>query len=63
MIDIKSDQPNTFHTKNPVPFLVAGELFKENKLKKGVLGNVAPTVLEILGIEKPAVMDKRSLLS
>ena len=63
MIDIKSDQPNTFHTKNPVPFLVAGELFKENKLKKGVLGNVAPTVLEILGIEKPAVMDKGSLLS
>jgi 2,3-bisphosphoglycerate-independent phosphoglycerate mutase len=63
MVDFKTDQPNTFHSKNPVPFLVIGEKFKNKKLRKGVLGNIAPTVLEILGVEKPPNMDKRSLLN
>lgn len=63
MFDAKVNQPNTFHTKNPVSFLVAGEKFKNRKLKgKGILGNVAPTVLEILEIKKPKAMSKESLL-
>ncbi len=63
MIDFDSDQPNTFHTKNPVPFLIVSEKFKDKKLRDdGVLGNIAPTILDILGIEKPKLMVKNSLL-
>jgi len=64
MVDFESDQPNTFHTKNPVPFLLVSEKFKDKKLRDGgVLGNIAPTVLDILGIEKPRAMKENSLLS
>lgn len=63
MIGFETNQPSTFHTKNPVPFLVVGEKYKDRKIKDGgVLANVAPTVLDILGIEKPVAMDKNSLL-
>jgi len=64
MIDFDCDQPNTFHTKNPVPFLVVSEKFKNKKLRDGgVLGNIAPTILDILGIEKPKTMKEKSLLN
>ena len=63
MVDFDSDQPNTFHTKNPVPFLLVSEKFKDKKLRDGgVLGNIAPTVLDVLGIEKPKAMKEKSLL-
>lgn len=63
MFDDKENQPNTFHTKNPVPFLLVSEKYKDRKLKSGgVLGNIAPTILEIMGVEKPQVMDKDSLI-
>jgi 2,3-bisphosphoglycerate-independent phosphoglycerate mutase len=63
MVDFDTNQPNTFHTKNPVPFILIGEKFKNKKLfDGGVLGNVAPTVLDILGVEKPLAMKKKSLL-
>jgi 2,3-bisphosphoglycerate-independent phosphoglycerate mutase len=63
MLDFDSDQPNTYHTKNPVPFLLISEKFKDKKLRDGgVLGNIAPTILDILEIEKPKLMAKNSLL-
>ena len=63
MFSEKMNQPNTFHTKNPVPFLLAGDRFKNKKLSGGgVLGNIAPTILEIMETEKPKAMDKESLL-
>ncbi|MFA5993709.1 MAG: 2,3-bisphosphoglycerate-independent phosphoglycerate mutase [Parcubacteria group bacterium] len=63
MVDFDSEQPNTFHTKNPVPFLLVSEKFKNNKLRDGgVLGNIAPTLLDVLEIEKPKIMLKNSLL-
>ncbi|MDQ1283708.1 MAG: 2,3-bisphosphoglycerate-independent phosphoglycerate mutase [Patescibacteria group bacterium] len=63
MIDPSSSQPNTFHTKNPVPFLLASDKFKNKKIESGgVLGNIAPTILEIMGIEKPKAMNKKSLI-
>jgi 2,3-bisphosphoglycerate-independent phosphoglycerate mutase len=63
MFDEKVGQPYTFHTKNPVPFLVVGENLKGRKLKNGgVLGNVAPTILEIMKLKKPQLMDRESLL-
>jgi 2,3-bisphosphoglycerate-independent phosphoglycerate mutase len=64
MIDFDSDQPNTYHTKNPVPFLIVSEKFKDKKLRDGgTLGNIAPTILDMLGIEKPKLMNKESLLN
>jgi 2,3-bisphosphoglycerate-independent phosphoglycerate mutase len=63
MIDFETDQPNTFHSKNPVPFLLVSEKFKNRKLREdGVLGNIAPTILEMLDIQKPEIMDRSSLL-
>jgi 2,3-bisphosphoglycerate-independent phosphoglycerate mutase len=55
--------PHTFHTKNPVPFILAGEKWKKHKLSdNGVLGNVAPTILDLLEIEKPEKMRCDSLI-
>jgi 2,3-bisphosphoglycerate-independent phosphoglycerate mutase len=63
MFDEESNQPDTFHTKNPVPFLIVSDKFKGNKLAGGgVLGNIAPTILEMLEVEKPKLMNKDSLL-
>ena len=63
MLDFDSDQVNTFHTKNPVPFLVVSDRFKDKKLRDGgILGNIAPTLLDIMQIAKPNLMDKESLL-
>jgi len=63
MFDAESNQPNTFHTKNPVPFLLVSDKYKNAKLKNGgVLGNIAPTLLDIMQIQKPELMNKESLL-
>ncbi len=56
MVDEKGE-PMTAHTTNPVPFILVSETHKNVKLKtNGSLANVAPTVLELLGLEKPADM-------
>ncbi len=53
--------PNTAHTKNPVPlFLISNHI--DRKLKPGKLGDLAPTILEIMKIEKPSIMTGESLL-
>ena len=47
----------TQHTTNPVPFILVSERYKNAKLiSNGSLANVAPTVLELLGLEKPDTM-------
>jgi 2,3-bisphosphoglycerate-independent phosphoglycerate mutase len=52
--------PNTAHTTNPVPvILVDNEL---QSIKDGVLANIAPTILDLIGIEKPTIMTEDSLL-
>ncbi len=49
--------PNTAHTTNPVPFILVSEKFKDVKLRSdGSLANVAPTILEILGLKVPGTM-------
>ena len=65
MIDHRNgNQPHTYHTTDPVPFILVGAQFKDAELKKnGKLCDIAPTMLEIIGIEKPAEMDGISLLS
>ena len=52
--------PNTAHTTNPVPIiLIDHEL---TTIKDGVLGDIAPTILKLIGIEKPEVMTQNSLI-
>lgn len=53
--------PNTAHTTYPVPLILV-EKNKENNIKNGVLGDIAPTVLDLLKIDKPASMTRNSLL-
>lgn len=53
--------PNTAHTTNPVPLILV-EKNKENNIKDGVLGDIAPTVLELLKINQPKAMTRSSLL-
>jgi len=65
MIDPNTGGVDTEHSNNLVPFLVIGSQWegKPKELRNGILGDVAPTILEILGIEKPVEMSGRSLLS
>ncbi|MBC7606094.1 MAG: 2,3-bisphosphoglycerate-independent phosphoglycerate mutase, partial [Burkholderiales bacterium] len=52
--------PNTAHTTNPVPIILVDKELKT--INDGVLGDLAPTILDLMGIEKPAVMTRHSLL-
>jgi 2,3-bisphosphoglycerate-independent phosphoglycerate mutase len=52
--------PNTAHSLNPVPFIVTRE--GVDLAGPGILADVAPTILQLLGIAKPAAMTGRSLL-
>ena len=52
--------PHTAHTTNPVPIVL---IDKELKLiNNGVLGDIAPTILELMGLEQPIEMTRKSLL-
>jgi 2,3-bisphosphoglycerate-independent phosphoglycerate mutase len=62
MIDPVTGQPHTAHTTNPVPFHLIDEDSKGVKLcEGGALEDVAPTMLGLLGIEKPVEMTGRDL--
>ena len=53
----------TAHSLNPVPFILINKEFKNYKLKeKGVLADIAPTILDIMGQEKPKEMTGESLI-
>ena len=52
--------PNTAHTTNPVPIILVDKDLK--KINNGVLGDIAPTILELRGVEKPEVMTSHSLI-
>lgn len=55
--------PNTAHTTQPVPcFWLGSGLDAQQALKNGVLGDVAPTLLEIMGEDQPEAMTGKSLL-
>ncbi len=62
MIDPKTGEPHTAHTTNPVPFHLIDEDSLGIKLREGgALEDVAPTMLGLLEIEKPAEMTGRDL--
>lgn len=52
--------PNTAHTTNPVPIILVDPDIKE--IRNGILADVAPTILDLLGVEQPLIMDRRSLI-
>ena len=59
----ENGSPFTAHTTNKVPFIVVGEEFKNRQLADGgVLADIAPTLLDMMGIEKPVEMSGKSLL-
>lgn len=60
MLDEKSGQPHTAHTTNLVPLVYIGG--DKNLSDGGNLSDLAPTMLEILGIEQPEEMTGRSLI-
>ena len=60
MIDKTTGEPHTAHTTNPVPFILVG---KDNvKLKEGKLADIAPTMLYLMGLEKPQEMTGENLI-
>ena len=60
MHDPVRGQPHTAHTSNPVPLVVMGA--GAAQLRNGRLADVAPTVLELMGLAQPAAMTGESLL-
>jgi len=63
MWDEKARLPMTFHTKNPVPFILGARQLRGKKMKSGgVLGNIAPTLCDIMEVSKLEEMKLKSLL-
>lgn len=52
--------PNTAHTTNPVPVILVDKELKT--IHNGVLGDIAPTILDLMGIEQPKAMTRHSLV-
>lgn len=52
--------PHTAHTTNPVPIILIDKELKE--IKDGILGDIAPTILKLMGVEQPEAMTQHSLV-
>jgi len=61
MVDAAGN-PHTAHTLNPVRLILADDKRKSSQLKEGRLADIAPTILDIMGIEQPAEMTGQSLI-
>lgn len=55
--------PNTAHTTQPVPVFLVGNDVSKYKLHSGKLGDIAPTLLQLMNIEQPASMTGKSLIA
>lgn len=60
MVDYKTGEPHTAHTTNPVPLIVVG--IEDIELKTGKLADLAPTMLDIMGLVKPEEMTGESII-
>lgn len=62
LVDYETGEPYTAHTTNPVPFILVN-YDKDYTLKEGgCLADIVPTLIETMGMEKPAEMTGQSLL-
>jgi 2,3-bisphosphoglycerate-independent phosphoglycerate mutase len=52
--------PHTSHTTNPVPFILIDTEIKS--IKNGILGDIAPTILDLMSVEQPDEMTQKSLI-
>jgi 2,3-bisphosphoglycerate-independent phosphoglycerate mutase len=52
--------PNTAHTTNPVPVILVDPELKH--INDGVLGDIAPTILALMGVKQPAAMSCKSII-
>ncbi|HKK09747.1 MAG TPA: alkaline phosphatase family protein, partial [Bacteroidales bacterium] len=55
------DSPNTAHSMNPVPAVLVTERFK--KIKNGILADVSPTLIQMIGLEQPKEMTGKSIIT
>ena len=63
MVDPQTGQPHTAHTSNIVPFILMDDNLKHAKLREGGrLADIAPTMLDIMGLDKPEEMTGESLI-
>jgi 2,3-bisphosphoglycerate-independent phosphoglycerate mutase len=62
MRDPETGEPHTAHTLNPVPFIVVNPPVTIARVEPGRLADVAPTLLDLLGLPKPAAMTGHSLI-
>jgi 2,3-bisphosphoglycerate-independent phosphoglycerate mutase len=58
----KNGKPHTAHTTNRVPLLLVDDQRLTSRLREGRLGDIAPTLLNLMGLEIPAQMTGRNLL-
>lgn len=62
MVDQTTGEPHTAHTLNPVPFHLCHADLQGLKLKPGVLADIAPTLCQVMGLEKPTSMNRLGLI-
>jgi 2,3-bisphosphoglycerate-independent phosphoglycerate mutase len=62
MVDPETGAPHTAHTLNPVPFHLMHPDFEGKTLRPGILADIAPTLLGVMGVSKPPQMDRPGLL-
>jgi 2,3-bisphosphoglycerate-independent phosphoglycerate mutase len=63
MVDFTTGQPHTAHTSNPVPFILIDDTQKDAVLRKdGRLADIIPTLLELMGLDKPEEMTGTTLI-
>lgn len=65
MVDLATGEIDTEHSTNPVPFIYVSEDLRgqAKELPRGILGDIAPTILSLLGLDQPSEMSGRNLLA